>query len=93
MIRCRDNNAKVAAYWNQSSESYNKLLSHRDEIEAEMGVKYEWNNDEKKTSSNVTETMPNVDFGNEDNWQAVFDFFIDRLLRMRKVFIKYAQMP
>lgn len=93
MIRCRDNNAKVAAYWNQSSESYNKLLAHRDEIEAEMGVKYEWNNDEKKTSSNVTETMPNVDFGNEDNWQAVFDFFIDRLLRMRKVFIKYAQMP
>ena len=92
MIRCRDNNAKVAAYWNQSSESYNKLLAHRDEIEAEMGVKYEWNNDEKKTSSNVTETMPNVDFGNEDNWQAVFDFFIDRLLRMRKVFIKYAQM-
>ena len=58
-----------------------------------MGVKYEWNNDEQKTSSNVTETMPNVDFGNEDNWQAVFDFFIDRLLRMRKVFIKYAQMP
>lgn len=93
MIRCRDNNAKVAAYWNQSSESYNKLLAHRDEIEAEMGVKYEWNNDEQKTSSNVTETMPNVDFGNEDNWQAVFDFFIDRLLRMRKVFIKYAQMP
>ena len=93
MIRCRDNKAKVAAYWNQSSESYNKLLAHRDEIEAEMGVKYEWNNDEKKTSSNVTETMPNVDFGNEDNWQAVFDFFIDRLLRMRKVFIKYAQMP
>lgn len=93
MIRCRDNNAKVAAYWNQSSESYNKLLAHRDEIEAEMGVKYEWDNDEKKTSSNVTETMPNVDFGNEDNWQAVFDFFIDRLLRMRKVFIKYAQMP
>lgn len=93
MIRCRDNNAKVAAYWNQSSESYNKLLAHRDEIEAEMGVKYEWNNDERKTSSNVTETMPNVDFGNEDNWQAVFDFFIDRLLRMRKVFIKYAQMP
>lgn len=93
MIRCRDNNAKVAAYWNQSSESYNKLLAHRDEIEAEMGVKYEWNNDEQKTSSNVTETMPNFDFGNEDNWQAVFDFFIDRLLRMRKVFIKYAQMP
>lgn len=92
MIRCRDNNAKVAAYWNQSSESYNKLLAHRDEIEAEMGVKYEWNNDEQKTSSNVTETMPNVDFGNEDNWQAVFDFFTDRLLRMRKVFIKYAQM-
>lgn len=92
MIRCRDNNAKVAAYWNQSSESYNKLFAHRDEIEAEMGVKYEWNNDEQKTSSNVTETMPNVDFGNEDNWQAVFDFFIDRLLRMRKVFIKYAQM-
>lgn len=92
MIRCRDNNAKVAAYWNQSSESYNKLLAHRDEIEAGMGVKYEWNNDEQKTSSNVTETMPNVDFGNEDNWQAVFDFFIDRLLRMRKVFIKYAQM-
>lgn len=92
MIRCRDNNAKVAAYWNQSSVSYNKLFAHRDEIEAEMGVKYEWNNDEQKTSSNVTETMPNVDFGNEDNWQAVFDFFIDRLLRMRKVFIKYAQM-
>ena len=92
MIRYRDKNAKVAAYWNQTSESFDKLLSHRNEIEAEMGVKYDWINDDQKVSCNVTETMPNVDFNNEDKWQEVFDFYIDRLLRMREVFTKYAQM-
>ena len=35
-------------------------------------------------------SLLNID--NKEKWTDVFDFFIDRLLRMREVFLKYAQM-
>ena len=56
-----------------------------------MGVKYEWNEIPDKKSSIISEEKHDVDFENKEDWPVQFDFIIDRLLRMRAVFLKYAK--
>lgn len=84
--------AKVEVYFNETTETYHNLFAHKAEIEKEMGVTYEWRENPDKKASVIEEILPNIDFDNKEKWTDVFDFFIDRLLRMREVFLKYAQM-
>lgn len=84
--------AKVEVYFDETTETYHKLFAHKAEIEKEMGVTYEWRENPDKKASVIEEILPNIDFDNKEKWTDVFDFFIDRLLRMREVFLKYAQM-
>lgn len=44
-----------------------------------------------KKSSIISEEKHDVDFENKEDWPVQFDFIIDRLLRMRAVFLKYAK--
>lgn len=84
--------AKVEVYFDETTETYHKLFAHKAEIEKEMEVTYEWRENLDKKASVIEEILPNIDFDNKEKWTDVFDFFIDRLLRMREVFLKYAQM-
>ena len=84
--------AKVEVYFNETTEMYHNLFAHKAEIEKEMGVTYEWRENPNKKASVIEEILSNIDFDNKEKWTDVFDFFIDRLLRMREVFLKYAQM-
>lgn len=84
--------AKVEVYFDETTETYHNLFAHKAEIEKEMGVTYEWRENPDKKASVIEEILPNIDFDNKEKWTDVFDFFIDRLLRMREVFLKYAQM-
>lgn len=78
--------------YDETTEEYHKLYSHKAEIEAEMGVTYQWQELPDKKSSYISEYKSDVDFDNQDAWPEQFDFIIDRLLRMRAVFSKYAKM-
>ena len=84
------NRVEVQVYFNETNDIYNRLRSHKGDIEKEMGVVYEWKELQDNKASIVSECKSNVDFENKENWKSIFDFFIDRLLRMRKVFVKYA---
>lgn len=84
--------AKVEVYFDETTETYHNLFAHKAEIEKEMGVTYEWRENPDKKASVIEEILPNIDFDNKEKRTDVFDFFIDRLLRMREVFLKYAQM-
>ena len=84
--------AEVEVYFDETTEMYHKFYAHKTEIEKEMGVTYEWRENPDKKASAIVEILPNVDFDNKEKWRDVFDFYIERLLRMREVFLKYAQM-
>ncbi len=45
----------------------------------------------EKKSSTICEEKSNVDFEDKEKWKEQFDFIIDRLLRMRVTFLKYAK--
>ena len=82
----------MQVYYDETSDEYHKLHAHKDEIEQEMGIQYVWNEKPEKKSSTISEEKPNIDFEIKEAWPEQFDFIIDRLLRMRAVFSKYAKM-
>ena len=69
---------------------YQHLLSYKTEIEQEMGVTYDWRELPEKKASIISERMLNVNFDDKESWKSIFNFFVDRLLRMREVFVKYS---
>ena len=87
----KKNAAEVQVYFDETNDIYHRLYSHKNEIEQEMGVIYDWKELPDKKSSIISERKFNVDFEDKENWKSVFDFFIDRLLRMRTVFVKYSK--
>ena len=87
----KKNAAEVQVYFDETNDIYHRLYSHKTEIEQEMGVIYNWKELPEKKSSYISERMFNVDFDDKENWESIFNFYIDRLLRMRTVFVKYSK--
>ena len=83
---------EMQVYYDKTTEEYHKLYAHKDDIEQEMGTHYEWEERPKKKSSIISEEKQGVNFENKEDWPNQFDYIIDRLLRMRNVFLKYAKM-
>lgn len=77
-------------YFNETTETFHRLLSHKSEIEQEMNAHYDWLEIPNKKSSRIRETKKCADIDNKDSWPEIFDFCINRLLRMKEVFVKYA---
>lgn len=83
------NELEIKVYFNETTDSYYKLLSYKEEIEQEMGVTYNWMELQGQKASKITEVKSNVNLDDESVWESAFKFFIDRLLRMRTTFLKY----
>lgn len=88
----KKNAIEMQVYFDKNKDEYLKLFSHKDDIEQEMGVHYSWQEKPEKKASKICELKTNVDLDNKDNWHEQFDFIIDRLLRMREVFLKYSKL-
>lgn len=82
---------QIEVYFDKTTETFHKFVAHKEEIENNMGTKYEWNELPEKKASRIIETKENVDYDNENEWLNYFDFCIERLLRMREVFPKYEE--
>lgn len=83
--------AEIQVYFKETNDTYYRLLRHKSEIEHEMDVKYDWKELPDRKASYISEKKYNVNFDNQDEWKNIFDFYINRLLRMREVFTKYAK--
>ncbi len=86
------NEIELQVYFKEPTATFRKLFSHKDEIEKEMGVQYVWQELPAKKASKITETKEGVNLDDKSIWNDTFDFFIDRLLRMRETFLKYINM-
>ena len=87
----KKNAAEVQVYFDQTNDTYHRLFENKEKIEQEMNVKYEWLELPEKKASVIKERKYNVDFEDKDKWNSIFDFYIDRLLRMKDVFVKYSK--
>lgn len=87
----KKNAAEVQVYFDQTNDTYHRLFENKEKIEQEMNVKYQWLELPEKKASVIKERKYNVDFEDKDKWNSIFDFYIDRLLRMKDVFVKYSK--
>jgi len=69
---------------------YHHLFEHKDEIEAIIGEPLEWNELPTKTSSRIV-LIRKADVENREAWNEQFDWLMDRGLKFKKAFVKFAK--
>ena len=82
------NRIGVELYISDDKELYCQLYNHKETIENEIGVQLEWNELPEKKASRIA-IYKTVDFENQNDWTAQFDWIIDMALKMKKAFKKY----
>ena len=80
----------IAVEWNitDDKELYKVLYSHKEEIEANMGMALDWRELPEKKASRILITHP-AEFDNKDKWPEQFDWAMDVAMKMKKAFKKY----
>ena len=84
----KDNKIVVEWYITDDKELYKTFLSHRNEIEKEMGISLDWRELPDKKASRIL-ISHEANFENKDEWIAQFDWIIDVAIKMKKAFKKY----
>ena len=80
----------IAVEWNitDDKEIYKILYSHKEEIEANMGMELDWRELPEKKASRILITH-SAEFDNKDKWPEQFDWAMDVAMKMKKAFKKY----
>ena len=86
MIQKR-NETGVELYINDDKDLFRQLFSRKDEIEKETGIAFDWQELPEKKASRVLIVNP-ADFEDRAKWTAQFDWIVETLLKMKKVFKK-----
>ena len=84
----KDNLIVVEWYISDDKELFHKFLSHKTEIEMEMGMELDWRELPDKKASRILITHP-TDFDDKDNWSEQFDWVMGVAMKMKKAFKKY----
>ncbi len=80
----------VELYIENDKELFQKLFEKRNEIEAETGLNFEWNELPNKKAAKILIEKKVDDLKNEKDWENQFQWFIENMLVMKRVFKKYA---
>lgn len=78
----------VEWYISDDKALYQKFFEHKDEIEADMGMKLEWNELPEKKASRIL-AWRDADFDNKDDMVEQFSWMMDVAMKMKKAFKKY----
>lgn len=75
-------------YIPDNKELYAQLLSHKDEIEKELGEKAEWMELPGKKASRI-KTLKTGSFNDKKSWENYFEWFLREAEKFQSVFPKY----
>lgn len=78
----------VEFHISDNKDIFHSLLQHKDEIESETGMKFDWRELPGKKASRVLVEKP-VDFDDKKQLESQFRWIMDTLLKMKPVFKKY----
>ena len=86
--------ARVEIVFQKSDKAENKkafdaLISHRDEIESELGVSLIWNRAEDKKASKLYIQLSNVSIENEVDWLQMARFHAEWSKKFYSVIVPY----
>lgn len=82
------NELDVEIYISDDKELFRSLLENRDEIEKAIGLTFDWRElRERKASRIVIEKQ--VSFDDRSQWKSQYDWLIETMVNMKKVFKEY----
>ena len=89
ILQLRKDNA-IAVEWciPDDKELYKMFYSHKNEIEATMGMNLDWRELPEKKASRILITNK-ADFDDKNKWYEQFDWAMDVAIKMKKTFRKY----
>ena len=85
----KDSNIILELSINKNKSLFDKLYENKNLIEQELGFELDWNRLDNKKCSRIKYAILGLDFNNHENYNILMNEIIDKVLVMRKVFVKY----
>lgn len=85
----KDGNVGVEVYITDNKDLFDRLFSHREEIEDRLGFEMEWERLDDKKASRIKYYIPGLDFDNQGNFPELMHEIIKKVLIVRDVFKAY----
>lgn len=85
----KNNYIAVELYINDNKGLFDELLTHKDEIEKQIGVSLEWCRLDDKKASRILGYIDGLDFDDHSNYSELINRSIDLAIIFRDVFSKY----
>lgn len=82
----REHRIRISLWIPDNKLLFEKLLSHKHEIESKIGYDLEWDKLEGKKASCICTSIEGLDFNKQDNYVSLMEKSIDTVLLFRNVF-------
>lgn len=82
------NELDVELYINEDKELFHTLYNKKDEIEQKCGLIFDWRELPERKGSRII-ICKDVDFDNKDSWNIQFEWLVDVMPKIKKVFKEY----
>lgn len=78
----------IELYINDDKDLFRMLLSHKNEIESDMGISLDWRELPERKASRIIVEKP-VELENKEKWNEQFSYIMEICLKMKKAFKKH----
>ena len=85
----KESSIVIELYINNNKELFDKLYGNKTEIESELGLSLDWQRLNNRKASRIKYLIYGLNFDNHENYSELMNEIIDKVILMRKVFIKY----
>lgn len=79
----------IEIYVNNNKEIFDALYEHKNEIENEIGLTFEWNRLDGKKASRIIHKIQGLDFDDHSNYKQLMGDVISKIILIKPVFSKY----
>lgn len=85
----REHKIRVSLWIPDNKDLFDAFLSHKSDIENEIGLGLAWDKLEGKKASYIYTFIPGLDFNHQENYYDLMNKIIDEVLLFKKAFSKY----
>ncbi len=85
----KENYVGIEIYISNNKELFDSLYEHKEVIEQEIGLSFEWNRLDNKKASRIIHRIEGLDFDNHSNYSKLIDVTIDKVIQVKPIFSKY----
>ena len=85
----KENKVVLEVYISKNKELFDKLYSHKAEIEDELSMEFDWDRLDSRKASRIKYDIPGLDFEDHSNYPELMNEIIEKVVKMRSVFKAY----